>query len=624
MVREFFHAKLLLQRLAIALLLFSLCRILFFLFNHSVLPEISAGTFLLILFYGLRFDVSAIIYINSLFILLHLLPFPFRNLKYYQNIQKIIFISFNSFVLLFEVADFAYFRFTHKRTTADIFYIASDVANLLPQYLKDFWYLLLIWCGMILLSFFLYKKTETKNFPQKTNFFFQTILLIFYAGIFLVGARGGLQFKPITPITAANYVEVPLTPLVTNTTFNILQSIEHRGVVEKNYFSEGELKKIFSTFHFPKDTISFKADNVVIIVMESFSKEYVKTFNGRTGFTPFIDTMIGKSLVCTNAFANAVHSNEGLAAITSSIPSLMNDPMMISAYQNNKIDGIGNLLKQENYRTAFFHGADNGSMSLDYFSKSAGFDEYFGRKEYNNDLDYDGSWGIYDEPFFQFTAKKLNEFSQPFCAVLFSTSSHHPFKIPEKYRYKFKEKISLYESVRYADFSLQRFFETVSKNPWFKNTLFVITADHTGVSHTAIYQNSVGNFKIPVLFYKPDGSLKSFFEKPFQQIDIMPTILDFLNFDKNYFSFGKSIFDTVGRRFAYNYNNGIYQILDDNFVLQFDGEKSIALFDYKNDMFLKKNLLVEKTEVAKELENKIKAVIQTYNYSMIHNELTVK
>lgn len=624
MFYQLFHYRLLFKRLLIVFLLFTLCRVMFYVFNYHYLPAVSVQNFLLLLIYGWRFDISAIIYINLLFILLHILPLRIRNSKGYQQILKFLFLTSNSIALLFETADFVYFRFTLKRTTADVFGIAGDFFQLLPQYLKDFWYLLFIWMGLVLLDWVLYRKTEKINKMPHLNYFYQGLFFILSPILFLVGMRGGLQLKPITPITASNHVEVALTPLVINTSFNILQTLEHSGLKEKKYFTDKELQNIFSAEHLPNDsTGDFKNENVIIIVMESFSKEYIGGLHQGKGFTPFLDSLMKESWVCTHAFANAKRSNEGLVAIAAGIPALMDDPLMISNYQNNTLEGLGNLLKKKNYTTSFFHGAKNGTMGFDYFFKSAGFDNYFGKTEYGNDNDYDGSWGIYDEPFFQFTAKKLNELHEPFAAVLFSLSSHHPYKIPKQYRVEFREKKEYYASIRYADYSLRKFFETASQMSWFENTLFVITADHTGESENAYQGTAIARYEIPILFYKKNNFAKGYENKITQQIDILPSVLTYLNYDKPYVSFGESVFDSSAKRFAYNYHNGIYQITDQNYLLQFDGEKTVGFFNYKTDGLLQTNLVNEKTETFYFMESYLRAIIQTYNHRLISNKLFI-
>jgi phosphoglycerol transferase MdoB-like AlkP superfamily enzyme len=327
-----------------------------------------------------------------------------------------------------------------------------------------------------------------------------------------------------------------------------------------------------------------------------------------------------ESLVFTNAYANGWRSTQAVASVLASIPALMEEPLMYSNYQNNKIDGLGTLLKSMGYTTSFFHGADNGWFKFDWFSKAAGFDNFYGRTEFNNDNEYDHAYGIYDEPFFQFFANKMDMTKEPFCSVFFSLSSHHPYKIPLKYKNKFpKGNDPIIETIGYADYSLKQFFLSASKKKWFKNTLFIITADHTHVQIGNYDSKKNDFFAIPILFYKKDSKLKGQVNYPIQQIDILPSILDYLNYNGKYVSFGKSVFDSTQTRYAFQYLNGIYQILDNQYLLIFNGNNTIGFYDYH----IGKEIKDLKNTQKDKLENQLKAVIQTYHNSLIDNKIHI-
>lgn len=266
-------------------------------------------------------------------------------------------------------------------------------------------------------------------------------------------------------------------------------------------------------------------------------------------------------------------------------------------------------------------------MGFDAFCRVAGFQQYHGFEDYDNKDDYDGRWGVYDEPFFQYFAKKLNETPQPFFSTFFSLSSHYPYKIPEKYEDKFPDgKLQLFKLIRYTDHALQKFFKTVKKMPWYDNTLFVVTADHTAQSFSAFYKVQVGSYAIPLLYFCPaDINLKGISEHTAQQIDIMPTILDFLNYDKPFFSFCESSFDTKSSGFAVNYLNGVFQFIQDGYALQFNGNKNIALNNYLQDETLRGNLLHNKNEKnsLNEIEKACKSFVQVYINSLIQNKMTI-
>lgn len=592
------------------------------------------------MFYGLRFDVSAIVLSNSVFIILHLIPLPQRETNWYQKILQVLFYSVNSVAVFSNCVDLAYFQFTAKRTTADVFSFFSmgdDLFRLLPLFLKEYWYIFFIWIALTALLIYCYRKIKASPqvFPKegekvKRIYFYlqQSFLFVFFTGFFLIGYRGGFQLKPISIISAGEYTVARNIPLIINTPFSILKTLEQEEIAEQNYYTGNKLKGIYNPIHQAKKGTEFQKLNVVIIILESFSKEYIGSLNNNKGYTPFLDSLISQSLVFDRAFANGKKSIEGIPAIVAGIPTLMNEPYITSIYGSNHINSLANLLKEKGYHSSFYHGGTNGTMGFDAFAHLAGFDKYYGRTEYNNEKDYDGHWGIWDEEYFPYFAKQLNQEKSPFFSVVFSLTSHHPYPVPEKYKKIFKEeKLPIHKSIRYTDYSLRKFFETASQMPWFDNTLFVLTADHTGQSDNAFYSNKVGMYAIPIIFYRHNINLKGKEKSTIQQADIMPSVLDYLNYDKNYFSFGKSVFDTTSAHFSVSFLNGIYQLISGDFVLQFDAEKTVALYNYREDSLLENNLANDSNNYAvikEELESHIKAIIQTYNYSLMKNQMIVR
>jgi len=313
-----------------------------------------------------------------------------------------------------------------------------------------------------------------------------------------------------------------------------------------------------------------------------------------------------------------------MPSILASLPSL-ETPYIISHYANNDVNGLAGLLKKKGYYTSFFHGAPNGSMGFDSFSRMTGFDDYFGLNEYPEKNDFDGMWGVWDEPFFSFFAGKLNTFKEPFLASIFSISSHHPFKVPDKYKDKFaKGPAPIVEVVGYTDFALKEFFKKISDEPWFANTLFVITADHTNESIHKEFQNNFGSYSIPVVFYKPGSDLRGKKNRIAQQIDIMPTILSYLNYDEEYIAFGNNLLDDSYESFAFNTNGSTYHLYMKDHLMEMIDNKPVGLYNFKIDISLERNILGNETELAREMEEKLKAIIQVYNTRLIENDLIVK
>lgn len=611
-------------------------RLGFFFFNLSLFPNTELGSLIPMLVGGLKFDTVAILYINTLFVFLLIIPLPYKYNKSYQIGLKYLFVICNSIGVLLNLIDYVYYPFTLKRTTGTVFSQFSNEQNigkLLGDFLVEYWYLLIVFVATVYCLVKIYDVVKLVK-PCNTSwsfYLFQFAAFLFTIFLFIGGVRGGWAHstRPITLSNAGDYVQSPEEmSIVLNTPFSILKTLNAVTFEEKEFFSEEELDKLYVVKHEPKDTAEFKKLNVVILILESFGRENIgflnKDINNGTykGYTPFLDSLLAESYTFSRAYANGRKSIDALPSVISGIPSV-GEPFVLSIYSGNKTTSLAKLLGDEGYETAFFHGAPNGSMGFSAYMNLAGIKHYYGKNEYNNDADFDGIWGIWDEPFMQFMASELNNMPEPFFASFFSLSSHHPFKVPKQYENVFpKGNIPLHEPVGYTDNALRQFFASASQTDWFKNTLFVLCADHTSQSYLPEYQTSSSTFSIPIAFYYPNGKLKGLSNKLVQQIDILPTVLEYLNYPKEYFSFGFNAFDINQNNFVVNNIGSSFNLYYKDYFMTFNGEKSTSLYNLKSDRFQKQNLLDSNPLVLDTMENMVKAFIQRYNYSMLHDELT--
>lgn len=632
----------LIWRFFVVMALFSVCRIIFYFINSDFFPNVTFNGMIRILGGGIRFDTTAVLYTNLLYFILFLLPFTFRYNKFYQILLKYLFIITNSIALGANAIDFIYFQFTMRRTTASVFSEFKHETNfgsLIPKFLVDYWYVFLIWIALVVVLVLLYRKPLKLNplpgFKHHLVYFLNGIvLLLIFTTLIIGGLRGGFRHstRPITLSNAGQYVSEPLeSAIVLNTPFAIYRTLEKKSLKRVDYYkSEEDLANVYSPVHTPKSTSQFKKQNVIIFILESFGREYIKSYNPHLedgnyeGYTPFLDSLIAQSLMYKYSFGNGRKSIDAMPSILSSIP-MMVEPYFLTSYSGNKINSIASLLKEKGYYTAFFHGAPNGSMGFQAFANVAGFEDYYGMNEYPNSDDFDGMWGVWDEEYFQFFANKLNTFKQPFCCALFSVSSHHPFEVPEKHKGNFqKGTLPIHQCVRYTDYSLQQFFKIASQMPWFDSTLFVITADHPNQTQYPEFKTNIGVFAVPLIFYKPDGSFRGVKFELAQQIDILPSVLGYLKYDKPFVAFGRDVFDNTQIPFIINYTSSTYQLFIGDFLYLYNGISSTGLYKYKTDSLLNNNLLGKYFDIEIMMEAKLKAIIQQYNTRMIDDRLTVK
>jgi len=313
--------------------------------------------------------------------------------------------------------------------------------------------------------------------------------------------------------------------------------------------------------------------------------------------------------------------NCAVAAVMAGIPALMSEPFISSEFTANYFVGLGALVSNQNYHTSFFHGGMNGTMHFDSFMKSAGVENYFGAREYPDSTQDDGSWGIFDEPFFQFYAEKLDQFRPPFLSSFFSLTSHHPYRIPEKYKTQFpKAPLEILPAISYADMSLRKFFETAEKRSWYQDTLFVITADHTSKNFSSEYENELSKWRVPILFFHPQFQWPSVdTEAVVQHIDILPSVLDFLNIpQKEKIWLGRSIF-VPGERTATTFVDGRYMLIAKDYFLDWNVGQEFRMYSM-GDAAQKKELQGPVDRRA-ELIQRLKASVQYFNEGMWDNRL---
>ena len=603
---------------------------------------------------GLVFDTSAILVTNIPYIVLMLLPLHQKETRRWHQLCRCLFVTINGTALALCLADAVYFPYTLRRTTTTVFSEFQHETNisgiLLTEVLRH-WYLVLL---AALVAYGLWRLYVQPHLDRSRLKWWQydlaTLLSLTAMAPFVVaGIRGGFTtaVRPITISNANQYVDRPTdAALVLNTPFALYRTIGKNVFTVPHYYgSEKEMEAVYSPVHSsPLAADSASVDNaspsslkknVVVLIVESFGREYIGALNRDLenghyqGYTPCIDSLIALSTTFRYSFCNGRKSIDGMPSILSSIPMFV-EPFFLTPASMNQVTGLAGLLADEGYQTAFFHGAQRGSMGFMAFARSTGFQQYYGREDFDQDPrfggedDFDGMWAIWDEPFLQYYCAKMNEMQQPFMTAVFTASSHHPYQIPSKYKDTYPEEgIVIHKCIRYTDMALGRFFQEASRQPWFRNTIFVLTSDHTNLSDHPYYQTDLGGFCSPIIIYEPSDTTRTagqIQEKIAQQIDILPTVLGMLGYQKPYFAFGIDVLNTpAADTWAVNYLSGIYQYVKHGHVLQFDGQQTKAVYSL-NDSLMQHNLKGRLPE-QQQMERELKAIIQQYMTRMTQDRL---
>lgn len=634
----------------ILMAVYMLSRWFFYYMNINSFQDVTFSDMMTMSVGGLRFDISALCYLNILCIILQFIPIKKRHTVKYQRFVKILFIIINVLGIAVNVADIVYFEFGGRRTTSTIFSEFGGESNLGTIFLNSitgYWKAWLFGIALILAIIFLYynpikKNREKGDFPKgKVYYPIHSVIFLIVVLLAVGGMRGGLGFKmhPLRQDSADIYCKKPIeAAIVLNTPFTLITTAHKTGYKDPQFFKKEQLDGIFNPIRneHPNGGEMQKL-NVVVFLMESFSMEYTGFFNKKRdggkfhGYTPFLDSLLNMSYSFEYSFANGIRSVDCMPAAFAGIPRYI-DPYCYFFYSNNTLQGLPEMLKAEGYTTAFFHGAPNTTLGFKGFTNSIGFESYYGMDEYPDKDDFDGTWAIYDEPYLKYFADQTNKIARngkPFFFTVFTASSHEPFPIPDEHKNRFtRGEIPMHRSISYADYAISQYFEKVKNQPWFNNTIFIFTADHCGVSHRADYNNEMGRFLIPIFFYTPGGQLpaKCDSTRLMQQTDITPTLLAMLNYQKPFFSFGKNVFDTSPDyvNFVFNDRNGASMYYLDDLMIEYRSNKLYGIFEFKKDFSLKNNLIARKSQFRQLpfMQRQIEAIIQQYITRMKDNNLT--
>ena len=627
------------SNLLLVMVLYTISRLFFFWVNVDLYPNVSVSHLLEMLAGGLRFDLTALLYLNSLYLLFVLLPLPstIRNHHNYISTAKWAFWVPNILGFIVNCMDIVYVRFTDRRTTCTVFTEFQNDGNLVSiiwQSIWQYWYVTLFGIALLTLLILCTRKQWHVATPRKTWVYYTAEIVLMLATIYfiVIGIRGGFgkYTRPITISNAMQYTNTPQeTAILLNTPFSLMKSLENTMYIHPHYFNDEEIEELFSPIHTDEIEENGRLGqvNVVVLILESFSKEYIGFYNqhidGYNGFTPFLDSLLAQSVTYTHSFASGRKSIDAMPSVLSSIPMLI-EPYIVTPYSTNAVSSLAACLKEEGYATAFFHGAPNGSMGFQAYARSAGFEQYLGMDEYDGIEAFDGTWAIWDEEFLQYYARSMNQMKQPFMTAIFTASSHHPFRVPKQYEGVFPRGTQpIHQCVGYTDYSLREFFAYAKQQDWYENTLFVLTADHTNQVSLPEYATAKGIFEVPIAFYSPrwnQGNLQ--IQGAVSQTDIMPSVLAYLGYNKPFFAFGEDILTQEKKHpYAVCYNHPVYQLLSDSLLLQFDGKEVCAVYNHQNDPMLQYNI-AEQTNT-QEMETFLRAYIQQYIYRLTTNQLTI-
>jgi phosphoglycerol transferase MdoB-like AlkP superfamily enzyme len=621
-MKERFHKPLFLFKLlGFFLILLGIHRVIFLLMFHAQFSEVAFIEFVKAFLIGTLTDAISTIY----FLLPMWLVLLFFNIehKLTRRIALGWFIIGFTIACILNLSDLGYYPITKKRMGAELLDILHEIPSLLGAYLKDYWYLLILLILFLATAFFILKKQldNYKNVSQ--NFTPKALNVLLVVFVFFSIMRGGYGTRPFMPFDIPSMVDPKLQWLASNTPFQFLHTLENENMKIENYFPEEEAERIIGfEKHFA--TKEFKKKNIVFIILESFCSERIGILNsGIKGYTPFMDSLLSNARTYKYGMANGRMTIDALPSVLSGIPSFMEKNYCYSNYNNNNVHGISSLLEKEGYNTAFFYGGLKSTFGFENFMNINFTKNYYDQEDYDSHYENEG-WGVDDHLFLPYVATKLKTLPQPFCASLLTLSLHHPFPVPEPYKTLLDSiKDPVKKSIKYTDISLQLFFSKIKNEEWFKNSIIAICADHTSGGFGQYEGNPINEFAIPISFLAPgDTSFNKVQNQSISQIDMYPTVLEYIGYNKPFISLGSSAIQRQYPTVQYG-GNGMYLIFDYPYQLEIDNhtQKVTKFFKFNEDRTVTPLIIdASNSQKAAAMIDYLKAYIQVFTYRINKNQ----
>lgn len=588
--------------LSLEFLLFALARLFFLIAHWESVNDLGAGELAFSLLHGLRFDASLIFLFWGPPILSLLLPLrAFQTRAWRGLVFGLIGLGLLAQALLF-LGDTVYFGYVERHVGQEAIAMFTDLrlmtAMVLEDYLPHLLSFFVLGCGFLWLYTRVCWKWLHDLHPGRGSWGYALLFVV----VGTVAVRGGLtNRKPLNPASAM-VGERPYSSsaVALNAPFNVYHTVRKAGVGGRVRFMQHEVAERLVQRElgitpaldgtpgslglgprFPLNRTALtptgagKAKNCVVIMLESWDAWFIDAWREPQGLqplglTPCFDRLAQEGRLYTDFYAAGQRSVHGIAAILASVPTLPTLPYIgTGGIEQNRLGMLPQLAEQRDYHTFFFRSARRESYHLDRVAQVADFDVYRGAEDLKRL--HPGAerhkFGVWDEVLFSDAASYMEECGEPFFGFLFPSSTHHPFNVPSDdwEQSEGSSKVARFsDALRYSDDTLGAFFDSIRDEPWFADTLFVITADHvSGVREGGLPMPE--RFRIPCLLIGP-GIEPGLDPRTASQLDILPTVVEHLGLGTPYSGLGRSLLDEREPR-----NHGALMVIGDDQVMRKEG-----------------------------------------------------
>lgn len=430
---------------------------------------------------------------------------------------------------------------------------------------------------------------RTKSLGIKLIISFLVLSTLFLA------IRGGWQLSPINQSMAYFSTETVLNHAAVNTEWNLIQDIINNKYGNDNpykYYKRDEARKIVAGLFVkpsekPLEILLSDRPNIIFILLESFTAELVESLGGEKGITPNMEKLVKEGILFEQIYAAAGRTDKGIVATFSGFPSQAIRSIMKQNSKQEKLPGLAQELAMNSYRTSFYYGGESEFFNMKSYILSHGFQTLVDQHSFKA-RDMNSKWGTFDDKVFSKNLADMDSVRQPFFSTILTLTNHEPFELPVKSRFKSENVENKFRSTTfYTDSCLGAYLKEAKKKHWYKNTLFVILADHSHRLPGNLTEYDPKRYHIPLIFFgdriKPEfkGTRIS---KIGNQTDLAATLLNQLHIDPVRYKWSKDLLNPGTRGFGFfNWDNGFGFATTDQ-VLSFDNVgKNIILRKHAAD-----------------------------------------
>lgn len=621
---------LLLRRLGLGLLACSGARFAFLVVHRHLFADAPALDLASAFVHGVRFDMSALVYLNLPLVLLAMAPARIAATRWYGITTAAYFVAANGAALLLMAFDIGFFPFSGSRLSANAAVFLHDLPRQAAQLGVAYFGLAALACSTVVALALINPRPLQITAPRGLRWGLGAVLTLVLA---VIGARGGVQARPINNITAFRQGNHDLGVLTLNPVFTLLQSKADAQLRPRVFFTSEQTvdSLLASGYAVRRPSESGRPrPNVVLLVLESIGTEYWGAAQRQhPELTPFLDSLRGRGAFFANGFANGRFSMDALPALLLGVPRLGAHNIALGEYQANEWIGLGHRLAAKGYHTAFFHGAPEGTMYFDALAGVAGIEDFYPLERFPKEAraQFDGHWGIFDEAALQFAVQRVGEFQEPWFSVMFTISTHNPYVLPDGMADSLPEgSLPIHQNIAYTDLAVRRFFDAARTQPWFENTLFIITGDHTAPMRSPRYDTPLGRFLVPVLLVEPGGRLPTLdTTRVVQHVDLFRTVLDWTG---DHWAdappFGRSLFATTHDGEAIVRDDGDFWMVNRKYAILRDADGQEQWWPYRGTQTGFETLEGDDLHSASDsvaLSMRLRAQLQHFTTALITNSL---